>query len=52
MAGKGTPLNKALAQWEEKNGKSAAEAEEIKLVFLVLLYSCRHLPSINWRQVY
>lgn len=35
MAGKGTPLSKALSQWEEKNGKPAAEAEEIKLVFLV-----------------
>jgi hypothetical protein len=27
MAGKGTPLNKALSLWEEKNGKPAAEAE-------------------------
>jgi len=27
MAGRGTPLSKALSQWEEKNGKPAAEAE-------------------------
>lgn len=36
MATKGTPLSKALSLWEEKNGKPAAEAEEIKLIFLVL----------------
>ena len=37
MAGKGTSLSKALAMWEEKNeGKQASEAEEIKLLFLVL----------------
>lgn len=47
MAGKGTPLSKALAQWEEKNGKPAAEAEEIKLIFLVPAGPCRTLPSTN-----
>lgn len=35
MAGKGTPLNKALAMWEEKNGMSCADATEIKLLFMV-----------------
>ena len=49
MAGKATPLSKALQLWEEKNeGKSAAEAEEIKLLFIVLHFSnYRVLPSIN-----
>ena len=52
MAGKGTPLSKALSQWEEKNnGKPAAEAEEIKLIFLVLSTRFRIPPSTNWKQV-
>ena len=46
MAGKGTPLNKALAQWEQKNGKPAAEAQEIKLIFLVDLEICQ-VPPID-----
>lgn len=38
MAGKGTPLQKAISLWEEKHeGKPASEAEEIKLIFLVQL---------------
>jgi len=52
MAGRGTPLSKALTLWEEKNpGKSAAEAEEIKLVFLVALHLLRIRPSTSYRQV-
>jgi hypothetical protein len=47
MAGKGTPLSKALALWEEKNGKPAAEAEEIKLIFLVIHPPIRTHPLIN-----
>ncbi len=35
MATKGTPLSKALSNWEEKNGKPASEAEEIKLLLVV-----------------
>lgn len=52
MANKGTPLNKALTQWEEKHGKSAAEAEEIKLVFLVINLTLRILQSINYKLVF
>ena len=52
MANKGTPLNKALTQWEEKHGKSAAEAEEIKLIFLVINLTFRILQSINYKQVF
>jgi hypothetical protein len=52
MASKGTPLSKALTQWEEKNGKPAAEAEEIKLIFLVHHTLSRILPSTNSKPAY
>ena len=54
MAGKSTPLSKALTLWEEKEkeknngqGKLASEAEEIKLIFLVFTLVFRFRPSIN-----
>jgi hypothetical protein len=47
MAGKSTPLSKALSLWEEKNAKPAAEAEEIKLIFLVHFHLLRSRPSIS-----
>ena len=49
MAGKSTPLSKALSLWEEKNGKPAAEAEEIKLIFLVSSPSFRFPPFKSFK---